>query len=172
MHLNVMEDKKAIEKLSPSGRFPEGRQKQIEQLTKEKEEFLAGWQRAKADLANYKKEEKERTQGLAEYIKQGFLSSFLSMVDNLERAEGELKEEEKESKVVEGFLLIGKQLREFLKSQGVEEIEAKEKDFDPQLHEAVATIEGEQSGKVVEVLEKGYVVGGKLLRAAKVKVTR
>jgi len=95
-------------------------------------------------------------QGLMEYVKQEFLFSFLSMVENLERAEGELKEEEKNSKTVQGFLQIGKQLREFLKSHGVKEIEAVGKDFNPELHEAIATTKGEKPGKVVEVLEKGY----------------
>ena len=147
-------------------------QKKIEELQKEKEGFLAGWQRAKADLANYKKEEKERMQGLMEYVKQEFLFSFLSLVDNLERAEAELKEEEKSSKTVQGFLQIGKQLREFLKNQGVKEIEAKGKEFNPSLHEAVATVEGEKSGRVAEILEKGYMIQNKLLRPAKVKVIR
>ena len=147
-------------------------QKKIEELQKEKEEFLAGWQRAKADLQNYKKEEKERMQGLMEYIRQEFLFSFLSLIDNLERAELELKEEEKKSKVVQGFLQIGKQLREFLKSQGVKEIEAKGKEFNPSLHEAIATVEGEKPGKVAEVLEKGYMIQNKLLRPAKVKVVK
>ena len=110
--------------------------------------------------------------GLIEYLKQEFLFSFLAIVDNLERAEKELKEEEKNSKVVQGFLQIGKQLREFLKSHGVKEIEAKGKDFDPSLHEAITTVQGEKSGKVVEVLEKGYMIQNKLLRPAKVKVTK
>ena len=162
IRLSAMEDQKAIEKL----------QKKVEELEKEKEEFLAGWQRAKADLANYKKEEKERMRGLIEYLRQEFLFSFLAVVDNLERAEKELKEEEKSSKVVQGFLQIGKQLREFLKSHGVKEIEAKGKDFNPALHEAVATTQGEKSGKVVEVMEKGYMIQNKLLRPAKVKVIR
>ena len=157
-----MEDQKALEKL----------QKQVEEIKKEKDEFLAGWQRAKADLANYKKEEKERMQGLMEYVKHEFLFSFLSVVDNLERAEGQLKEEEKSSKVIQGFLQIGKQLREFFKSHGVKEIEAMGKEFSPSLHEAIATVQGEKSGKVVEVLEKGYMIQNKLLRPAKVKVVK
>ena len=146
--------------------------KKIEELEREKKEFLEGWQRAKADFSNYKKEEKERMQGLVEYVKQEFLFSFLSLIDNLERAEKELKEEEKSSKTVQGFLQIGKQLREFLKSQGIREIEAKGKEFNPSLHEAIATVEGEKSGKVIEVLEKGYMVGNRLLRPAKVKVVK
>lgn len=146
--------------------------KKIEELEREKEEFLGGWQRSKADFANYKKEEKERMQGLMEYVRQEFLFSFLSLIDNLERAEKELKEEEKSSKTVQGFLQIGKQLREFLKSQGVKEIEAKGKEFNPSLHEAIATVQGEKSGKVIEVLEKGYMAGNKLLRPAKVKVVK
>lgn len=163
-----MVDQKAIEKL----------QKQVEELEQERAEYLAGWQRAKADLANYKKEEKERMQSLLEYARAEFFASLLSIVDNLERAQKELTEEEKNSKLVLGFLQIGKQLQDFLKSQGVKEIEAAGKDFNPSLHEAIDMIDPStgsgqgKSGKVAEVLEKGYMIKNKLLRAAKVKVVK
>jgi len=147
-------------------------QKKIEGLQRERDEFLAGWQRAKADLVNYKKEEKQRLQGLMEYVRGEFLASLLPLVDNLERAEKELKDEEKNSKLVQGFLQIAKQFRDFLYSKGVKEIEAEGKEFNPSLHEAVATVQGEKSGKVAEVVEKGYTAGNTLLRPAKVKVVK
>ena len=90
-------------------------EKEIQKIEKEKDEFLAGWQRAKADLANYKKEDKERGQQLMEYVRQELLFPMLYVLDNLERAEQELKEEEKDSKLVQGFLQIARQLKEFLK---------------------------------------------------------
>ncbi|MCH7828582.1 nucleotide exchange factor GrpE [Patescibacteria group bacterium] len=147
-------------------------QKKIKELQKEKEEFLAGWQRAKADLVNYKKEERQRLQGLMEYVRGEFLASLLPTVDNLERAEKELKDEERNSKLVQGFLQIAKQLKDFLYSQGVKEIEAEGKNFNPALHEAVGMVQGEKPGKVVEVVEKGYTIKDILLRPAKVKVVR
>lgn len=147
-------------------------QKEIEKLKKERDEFLAGWQRAKADLVNYKKEDKERLQGILQYAREELLSELFLVLDNLERAQKELQEEDKDSKVVRGFLQIGKQLKDFLQKQGVKEIEAEGKNFDPSLHEAVDMVEGAHPGKVAEVTEKGYMIQNRLLRAAKVKVNK
>ena len=78
----------------------------------------------------------------------------------------------KEDKNVQGFLQIGNQLREFLKSQGVQELKAEQEKFNPEFHEAVGEVEGEKQGTVEEVVEKGYLLRGKLLRPAKVKVIK
>ena len=151
-------------------------QKKIEELQKEKEEFLAGWQRAKADFINHKKEEKERLQELLEYVRAEFLHSLLPMLDNFERAQKELNEE-KDNKVAQGFFLIAKQFHDFLSKHGVKEIEAKGKEFNPALHEAIEMVDGlpgqgEKSGRVAEVVAKGYIVKDKLLRPVKVKVAK
>jgi molecular chaperone GrpE len=146
-------------------------EKPSEEIKKERDEYLAGWQRARADFINYKKEEAGRLKGFMEYAEQGFLYSLLPVVDNLERAEKELQGD-KDSKLAEGFFAIGKQLRDILKSHGVVEVEAEGKAFDPSLHEAIEEVEGEKSGFVAEVLEKGYLLKNQLLRPAKVKVTK
>ena len=145
----------------------------LEELQKEKDEYLAGWQRAKADFLNYKKEETERVQGYLEYANEEFLYSLLPILDNLDRAEKQISEEEKDSKVVQGFLQIAKQIRDFLKSQGVEEMQGQGK-FNPEIHEAIGEIvqEGRDPGEIAEVAEKGYMRKGRILRAAKVKVTK
>jgi len=140
----------------------------MEELEKERAEYLAGWQRAKADLLNYKKEEKERLQGFLQYANEAFLLKLLPIVDNLERAEKEVEKDN--NRVVQGFLQIGKQLRDFLKKQGVEEMRAQGEKFDPEFHEAVGEAEGAKSGYIKEVVEKGYKVKDTLLRPAKVKV--
>ncbi|MDP4007042.1 MAG: nucleotide exchange factor GrpE [bacterium] len=146
-------------------------QKKIEELQKEKDEFLAGWQRAKADFLNYKKEDKERMRGFLEYVEQELLYQLLPTLDNLERAEREIQGE-KDSRLAQGFLRIAKQLKDFLSSHGVKEIEAQGKEFNPSLHEAVDMVEGEKPGHVAEVVEKGYMFKNQLLRPAKVKVTK
>ncbi|OHA64728.1 MAG: nucleotide exchange factor GrpE [Candidatus Wildermuthbacteria bacterium RIFCSPHIGHO2_01_FULL_49_22b] len=145
-------------------------QKRIEELEKERDEFLAGWQRARADFLNYKKEEASRMKGWMEYAEQEFLYRLLPILDNLERAEREVKEE-KDSKLAQGFLHIGKQLRDILKSHGVTEIETEGKKFDPALHEAVGSAKGNMPiGYVADVKEKGYMYRNTLLRPAKVMV--
>jgi len=145
-------------------------EKELEQLKKERDEFLAGWQRAKADLANYKKEEKERMASIAGYVKEQLFEELFAVLDNLERAEGLLKKGEEKNEIAQGFLLIARQLKEFLSLQGVREVEAEGKKFDPRVHEAVGEAQEGKSGHIVEVVEKGYMLGEKLLRPAKVKV--
>ncbi|MBI2642628.1 MAG: nucleotide exchange factor GrpE [Candidatus Wildermuthbacteria bacterium] len=146
--------------------------KELEELKKEKDEYLAGWQRARADFINYKKEEMERIAGLIEYSQAGFLIKLLPLLDTVEYAERMVPQELKEDKNAQGFLQIGKQLRGFLKSQGVEELKAVEEKFNPEFHEAVGEVTGEKQGTVAEVVEKGYLLRGKLLRPAKVKVIK
>lgn len=148
--------------------------KELEETQKQRDEYLAGWQRAKADFLNYKKEEAERLKEWEEYRRAAFLRGLLPTLDNLELAERELSDEAKATPAAQGFLHIAKQLKDFLKSQGVEELQAEGAMFDSSLHEAIeeAEVEGKTPGTVLEVLEKGYMLGGKLLRPAKVKVAR
>ena len=147
-----------------------------EELKKERDEYLDGWKRAKADFLNYKKEEAERMQAMAEFARRGLLAKILPILDNLARAKKEISTKEKENQVYKGFLQIVSQWQEFLKSEGIEEIETVGKPFNPEVHETVEEVDshgnGGQSGMIVEELEKGYMMQGKLLRPAKVKVTK
>ena len=148
-------------------------EEEIKKLKKERDEYLDGWRRAKADFLNYKKEEEGRMRLMAEFARAELLLKVLPVLDNIERALKEVEKPAQEDNLYRGFLQIAAQWREFLKSEGVEEIEALGKPFDPAVHEAVGEAEGEQSGVVAEVVEKGYVTHhGKLLRPAKVKVTK
>lgn len=131
-------------------------------------EYLAGWKRARADLLNYKKEEMERIGGLVEYAHAEFLLKLLPILDNLERAEKTIQDP--------GFLQIAKQFRDFLKRQGVAELNpaaGKEK-FNPEVHEAVGEAEETnlEPGTITEVVEKGYTLNKKLLKPAKVKLAK
>ena len=150
-------------------------EEELEQLKQERDEYLAGWKRAKADLVNYKKEEAERMQRVIEYAEHELLMKIFPILDNLERAAKLIPEKEKDNQIYKGFLQIAGQWREFLKNRGIEEVEAEGKAFDPEIHEAVGEVDstdGIDSGIVAEEMEKGYVVQGKLLRPAKVKVTK
>ena len=142
----------------------------LEAIKKQRDEYLAGWQRAKADFANYKKEDTERKKMWASFATQAVVEKLLSVLDSLERAEKEAAEREDE--ITKGFLSIATQLREFFTKEGVQEIEALGKDFDPAVHESVASVEGKEPGKVAEVVEKGYMFEGRLIRPAKVKIVQ
>lgn len=138
-------------------------------LQKERDEYLAGWQRAKADFLNYKKEEAERMGEIVTYAQREFLLSLLPVLDSLERAEKQVK---KRDEVVKGFIQIAEQMREFLLSNGVQEIKSVGEKFNTEFHEAVEEVQGGKAGYIVEELEKGYTFKGTLLRPAKIKVSK
>jgi len=174
--------------------------KKLEECQKLKNEYLVGWQRARADLLNYKKEELERLGEILKYADVGVILKILPILDNFETAARQnfplenLSGQEKEriNQAIQGFLQIKKQLQEFLKSQGVEEIKSVGEKFDPNLHEVVEGVEPAvasasakvtadkkttagkeiESGVIIEEIQKGYKINGRLLRPAKVKVMK
>jgi molecular chaperone GrpE len=138
---------------------------------KEKEEYLAGWQRERADFLNYKKEEMERIAEILKYASEELILKILPILDNFEEAEKAIPPNEK-NKFLEGVLQIKQQLKELLEKQGIEEIKVLGEAFDPNLHEAIGVIEGKDSGKIIEEVKKGYKLNGKVLRPAQVKITK
>ena len=145
---------------------------EFEQCEKQKEEYLAGWQRAKADFINYKKEEAERRGEIAEYISMDIILDMLPILDNFEMAGKELTDEMKENQVIKGVFHIKAQFQDFLKNRGIEEIDVLGKKFNIETAEAVGEIEGEEPGIVEEIVQKGYKFKGKVIRPAKVKVSK
>jgi molecular chaperone GrpE len=161
---------------------------ELKECQKLKEEYLAGWQRARADLLNYKKEEMERIGELVGYATEELILKVLPILDNFWIAEQKLPEDLKNNDNVKGILLIKNQILDFLKSQGVEEIKSVGEKFDPNLHEVIEEVEPfdaaqgkengstgspqEKSGIILEEIKKGYKINGRLLRPAKVKVTK
>jgi molecular chaperone GrpE len=141
-------------------------------LAEEKEKaakYLANWQRAQADFINFKKRsEQEKTEN-AMFANSSLISSLLPILDDFERALGNVALKAAGSKWVEGIELIYQKLLAALESQGLSKIKAEGKDFDPAFHHAVLRDEGEDC-KVVEELQKGYMLHDRLLRPAMVKV--
>jgi len=148
--------------------------KQLEECQKLKDEYLAGWQRTRAELLNYKKEELERIGELIKYADTGLILKILPILDNFEIAEKKLPENLKNDENVKGLLLIKNQIQDFLKNQGVEEIKTIGEKFDPNLMEVVEEVEGKNvdSGIAIEEIQKGYKIHGRLLRPAKVRVAK
>ena len=146
---------------------------ELDECKKLCDEYLAGWQRCKADFLNYKKEEAARIGALLEFSKANWFLKILPVLDNFERAMKNAKEDLKGSEWFLGIEQIENQLKGFLKAEGIEEIKAIGEKFNPELHEAVEQVENEaESGTIIEVLEKGYTINNKLLRPAKVKVAK
>lgn len=146
--------------------------KKLEDCLRRQDEYLAGWQRARADFLNYKKEEMERIGAIIQFANADFILRILPILDNFEKAEKETPEDKKKDKFLEGLLQIQIQLRDFLKNQGVEEIKTLGEKFDPNFHEVVEQVEGEESGKIVEVIQKGYTIQDRIIRPAKVKIIK
>lgn len=137
---------------------PEEFQENLKLVQKERDEYLNGWKRAKADLINAKKEWEEQLKSLGDYTTAEFVKQFLPVLDALEN-----------SRELAGWPEIKKLVLNVMAKNGVKEIEALGGNFDPVYHEAVAEGEGE-AGRVVEVFQKGYVLNDRVIRVAKVRV--
>lgn len=136
------------------------------------DEYLNGWKRAQADFANYKKEEGKRFEDFAKFSSAGIVRDLLSVLDSFDLALASLDEKNPAHK---GVVIIKSQFENALKRHGLEPLAViTGKDmFNPELHEAVAQGESERPpDTVLEVFESGYTLHGKVIRPAKVKVSK
>ncbi len=174
MYMEGEEKKEEIKEETKKELDIQALQKKLNECQKLKNEYLAGWQRARADFLNYKKEELERIGELIKYAGTGLILKILPILDNFEIAEKKLPEDFKNDKNVRGILQIKNQIQDFLKNQGVEEIKSLGEEFDPNFHEVVEEIEAKnkKSGTIIEEIQKGYKINDRLLRPAKVKVVK
>ena len=149
--------------------------KKVESKEKEmvpKEDYDAlddHFKRILAEFENFKKRSKKERESLYNSILSDVVESILPILDNLENA---AKVETKDESYKQGIELVLKQFNDVLKSKGVEEIEAEGETFDPELHEAVRSVQDESKGEkeIVEVYRKGYKIGNKVIRHAMVSV--
>lgn len=146
--------------------------KEIQKLTKKLEDMKSTAQRTQADFINYKKRVEKEKADISAYAIENLVTQLLGVLDNFDRAMDAI--EDKENDFYKGVDLIKKQLFDCLVKQGLEEIEAEDADFDPNIHHAVLQEEkeGVESGKVIEVLQKGFKLKNRVIRAAMVKVSQ
>lgn len=131
------------------------------------ENYLDSWKRCQADFENFKKDHGRRQEEFRKFAKTDMIEQILPVVDNFEASLAHVPDDEKANKWVEGIVYIKKQLEDVLKNNDIEEIQAKSGDkFNPEIHEAVAG-KGE---KVKNVLQKGYRLNGRIIRAVRVEV--
>jgi len=146
-------------------------QEDLAGLTKEKDEYLAGWQRERADFLNYKKEQAGIFEDIQKFANQNLILEILPILDNIEIAIRHLPEDLKNNDWASGILKIRDQFKNILKNQGVEEMKIGEGKFDPEFHEAIERVESEEEeGKIIEEVRKGYLMAGKVIRPSRVKV--
>lgn len=147
---------------------------EIKKIEAEKEEYLSGWKRAKADFINYKKKEKERSKKEKWRIKKKIVLDMLEVLDSFYLAEKNIDKSQVDENFLSGFRNIKKQLIDTLSSYGLEEVPSVGEIFDPNLHEAVVMVEDEEAEEeeVIEEVRRGYFLDGELLRPARVKVSK
>ncbi len=145
--------------------------KKLEELNRnldlEKDKYL----RLFAEFENFKKRTAKERIELFKTAGQEVISSILPILDDMERAINQTPEQEKKS--IEGFVLINNKLADVLKSNGLDVTETNIGDtFDAEIHEAITLIPSadDQKGKIIDVTEKGYQLGDKIIRVPKVVV--
>ena len=143
--------------------------KQVASMTAEIEEKDDRYKRIMAEFENYKKRSAKERETLYDSIISEIVSSFLPVLDNLEKAAiAETKDEEYKK----GVELMLQQFKDILNANGVKEIETVGKTFDPELHEAVSSVVDENLGEkeIKEEFRKGYMLGDRVLRHSLVVV--
>lgn len=138
---------------------------------KQRDEYLAGWQRAKADFINYRKEEFAHLQEVAQYGSEDLIKDLITVLDNFDLG---LRVLEKNGPVEKGVYLIRSQIEDILKKRGLEKIVIKPGDvFDPAVAEAMTEVSLESPpGTIVQEIEPGYRLHDKVLRAARVIIAK
>ena len=144
----------------------------LDELRREKDSLQDRLLRTAAEFDNYRKRVERERRELADYMKADVLAELLPIVDNFERAM-QAPSSDADS-LRKGVELIHKQMLDFLRKRGVTPIEALGADFDPNFHQAVIheTSPSHREGEVIEELQRGYMLGDKLLRPAMVKVAK
>jgi molecular chaperone GrpE len=139
-------------------------------LSAERDEYLELAQRVQADFENYRKRAAREQERLIAHAHERLVRELLPILDDLERAL-DAAERHEEAKLVEGVKLVEQSLRRALAKEGLAEIDV-EGAFDPHVHEALLTKPGNgaESGTVLEVVQRGYRVGDRVVRPAKVIV--
>jgi molecular chaperone GrpE len=143
----------------------------LEELRRERDALQDRLLRTAAEFDNYRKRMDRERRDLADYTAGEVMKELLPIIDNLERA---LQASAQDEPLRKGVELIHRQMLDMLRKRGVKPIEALGSDFNPNFHQAVIHEESadHREGEVMEELQRGYVVGDKLLRPAMVKVAK
>ena len=140
----------------------------LEEAQAQAEKYLDMARRLQADFDNYRKRTQRENEEFRKYACSSIVGDLLAVVDDLDRA---LEHAGEETEFVKGIRGVRANLMKVLESNGLREIPSEGR-FDPELHEALCAVDGEEDGMIAEVFQKGYTLNGKVLRYSKVKVTR
>ena len=142
---------------------------ELQQKQQELDELTDRYKRILAEFENHKKRSQKEREGLYNSILGDVIEVILPILDNLENA---VKVETSDENYKKGIELVLKQFQDVLKSKGVEEIKAIGETFDPELHEAVSSVQDDSKGEkeVIQEYRKGYKIGSRVIRHSMVVV--
>jgi molecular chaperone GrpE len=145
--------------------------RQLLEAQEEAKANLAGWQRTQADFENYKKREEAKQADILDFAKEVTIAKLLPTLDTLEQGLRHAPSgvDENWLKGIEGTL---QKLDKTLAEMGVQKIDAVGKQFDPNFHEAVREVPGEEDGVIIEELQTGYQINGKVVRPSQVVISK
>jgi len=147
-------------------------QASLGEMTTKAEEYLDGWQRARAEFANYKKRVLRENVDIRQMARGEVIKLYLDIADDLERALQEKPESGDEGSWADGIEIIFQKLHSRLEAEGIKPMNPLGEEFDPNIHEALMKEESEEyeSGQIIEVMQEGYRIGDKVLRPALVRL--
>ena len=144
---------------------------ELKKCQHEKNDYLAGWQRAQADFINYKKRQEERLVNWQKHVIGELIKEILPVLDSLDIAIKHMADKH-DKEHLHGVGKIRKQFFDILNKHGLQEIKTVGEKFNPEFHEAIELIEVREEEQILEEVQKGYLLDGKVLRIAKVKVSK
>ena len=164
-----MEGKEELEKEEIQKNEEPQEKNELELKQQEIDELTDRYKRILAEFENHKKRSQKEREGLYNSILGDIVEVILPILDNLENA---VKVETTDENYKKGIELVLKQFQEVLKTKGVEEIKALGETFDPEIHEAVSSIQDDSKGEkeIVQEYRKGYKIGSKVIRHSMVVV--
>ncbi len=171
-----IQDEDAV--VDESSGSPLGLEQQLEEARAEAEKNLNGWRRSEADFQNYQRRKEQENKELVEFAREVAVAKLLPSLDTLTQAlvhrptaegSGLAEEYQKWQAGLDGLV---KQLDKALEELGVKKIEAVGKKFDPNFHEAVREVPGEEDGLVMEEYQTGFELNGKLIRPSQVAIAK
>jgi len=147
---------------------------EIDQLKSKIIDYSDGWQRERADFTNYRNRILRDQEVMRQNITTDVVRKYLAVNDDIELALKNAPQNEETKGWVEGIRLIYQKLQNILESEGVQRIPAENETFNPYRHEAIATEENPlfESGRVIEIIQQGYIIGDRVIRPARVKIAK
>lgn len=161
------------EQLEEAAKKAEDAEKKVEEAGKKADDAKADYLRLMAEFDTFRRRTAEEKLALVSSAASDTIKGLLPILDDCEIALGALEKSTDSDAAKEGTRMIFEKLSAYLKGKGLERIDAKGNDFDTELHEAVTTFPApseDLKGKVIDVVQTGYTLGGKVLRYAKVVV--